>query len=341
MPDMRPDGTGSKITKGGKTYYRVRVQIRDEYGRKKIKGFERKTLIDAQNAAARFLAKNGRTFKSEPCGTMQDLFQRVELAVWSDTSDKNLADCKMYRKLWESHIGELPVDGIETPMLTKILGLMCQKKSKSFIDKAVRTITQAFAYAKSDLGWIESNPGEGIRKPKAAGKQITYQDVTREEYNKMLGLADDKCRLLIRLIGECGMRPSEAERVRPEHLFSAHDYWMVTIPKSKTTAGIRSVPVPDTLAREIEAHAGKGWEGITDPKDHLRHWWRANSKTRLYDLRGWCADEWRRKGVNDQVRSYLLGHTNPQFTQRVYEDLTAKDTLEMFGLSVGNKGGTE
>jgi len=50
----------------------------------------------------------------------------------------------------------------------------------------------------------------------------------------------------------------------------------------------------------------------------------------MYDLRGWCSDEWRRAGVPDQVRSSLLGHVSVKFTARVYETITAPDTLAYF-----------
>ena len=47
----------------------------------------------------------------------------------------------------------------------------------------------------------------------------------------------------------------------------------------------------------------------------------------MYDLRGWRSDEWRRAGIPDQVRTYLLGHVKPDFTQKVYETITTEDIL--------------
>lgn len=326
----RPPGSGCKIERGGRTYYRVTVTLTDEFGRKKLKGFERRTLVEAQNAARTFLGQHGRTFMSEPVGTLADLFEHVDHALWSQTGESHRRSMNLFRKKWIEFIGHVALDDIDPPLLTRSLQAMTAGKSRSVITKAANCIRQALAYAVSDLGWLERNPGEFIRLPKSTARLKSYPPMTRDEYRRMLGLADDKCRLLLRLIGECGMRPSEAARVRPNDLMTANDRWLVRIPKSKTAAGVRVVPVSDQLAREIEELAGKGWEGIADPTDHLRRWWRANSATRLYDLRGWCADEWRRQGVPDQIRSWLLGHTNPRFTQTVYETLTAEDTLKLF-----------
>jgi integrase len=334
---MRPDGSGTKIIKNGRTYWRVRILLTDEYGRKTVKSFERASLIDAQNAARLYEARYGRVFESEPPGTVAQLFERVDLAVWSAAGEKHRVNANIYRRKWESLIGELPVTSLETPHLTRTLHLICRGKSRSYIVKAARALRQALAYAVSDLGWLEHNPADGMRVPKAANKARTYPPMSAEEYARVLALADDKCALLIRLIGECGMRPIEAERVRPEHLFTAHDRWLVRIPKSKTEAGIRCVPVPDDLARRIEAEGGKGWDGISDPCEHLRKWWRTVSETRLYDLRGWRSDEWRRMGVPDQVRTWLMGHTSPRFTQTAYETITSSDVLAMF--NVGYEGG--
>lgn len=326
----RPPGSGCKITKAGKTYYRVTVTLTDEFGRKKLKSFERKTLAEAQNAARVFLAKWGRTFESEPIGTLATLFEYVDHALWEQTGETNRAAMNFYRRKWEELLGDVPLASIETPRLTRALHVITNGHSRSSITKCARAIRQALAYAVSDLGWLERNPAEGMRLPKSTKKPLTYPALTREEYERLRDQAEPRVRLILRLMGECGMRPSEAVRVRPEDLFSAHDRWLVRIPKSKTAAGVRVVPVADDLAREIENEAGRGWEGIEKVYWYCQKWWRRNSQTRFYDLRGWCADEWRRRGVPDQLRSWLLGHTNPRFTQTVYETLTAKDTLDLF-----------
>lgn len=318
-------------TKTAKGYWRVRITITDEYGRKRQKGFEARTLIDAQTKARIYEAKNGRVQSTPLIGTLRELFACVDEAVWKHTGKDHRRSMNLYRAQWEEKLGDLTVDQLDAPTLTRTMQVLCKGKGRSTITKCALSIRQALAYAASDLGWVTSNPADVMRLPKASGATLTYPPMTRAEYERMLSLAEPRLVLLIRLMGECGMRPSEAARVRPEHLVSVHDRWLVTIPKSKTAAGVRSVPVPDDLVRLIEKRAGKEWEGITDPADHLRHWWRERSKTRLYDLRGWCADEWRRRGIPEQLRTFLLGHVDPRFTQSVYESLTEKDTLEMFG----------
>lgn len=327
---MRAPGQGTQITKNGKKYWRVKVVLRDELNRRVEKVFERKSLADAKTAATIHLAKYGRVYEAPKGGTLAELFEIVDTAVWSQTGSKNRVDMNTYRKYWVAHLGDVNIGDIDAPALTRVIHSISAGKSKSMIDKAHRCIRQAFAYAVSDLGWLTSSPADAIRSPKPTDTSIDYAPMTREEFDRMTALADRRSRLIIRLVGECGMRPIEAVRVRSEHLFTVLDRWLVRIPKSKTAAGVRSVPISDDLVKEIQARHDDDWEGISDPNDHIRQWWRDNSKTRLYDLRGWRSDEWRRMGVPDQLRSFLMGHTKPQTTQTLYETLTSEDTLSMF-----------
>lgn len=326
---MRAAGQGTRIVKNGKTYYRVKISLRDELNSVITKTFERKTLASAQNAAAMYLAKHGRTIERDP-GTLAELFREVDHVIWSATGEKNRANMNIYRVKWEKALGEAAVRDITSPILTRHLHAICKGQSASFVAKAARAIRQALAYAVSDLGWITSNPADYMRLPKGTKGKFQYPPITQAEYDRVLALAPKRNRLLIRLVGECAMRPIEAARVRPEHLFTIHDRWLVRIPKSKTAAGIRSVPVPDDLVKEIEARTDEEWEGIQDASESVRRWWRSVSETRWYDVRGWRIDEWRRLGVPEQLRSYLAGHTDPKFTQTVYETLTEEDTLKMF-----------
>jgi integrase len=324
IPCVRTPGSGTRTSKG---YWRVTANLSDEYGRTIKKSFERKTLTDAQNAARMYLAKHGRSLKQES-GTLDDLFEQVSAAVWSKLGKDHQRSRELYRAQWSKAIGDMNVIDITTPILTRTIGAMTTGKSLSTISKARDTIRSALAYAVSDLGWITSNPANELRTPKASKTGKSYPLMTREEYERMLGLAPQRIRLAVRLVGECAMRPSEAVRVTPEHLISVRDHWLVTIPESKTQAGIRPVPISDELAREIEK--GQDWTGINDPGDHIRKWWRKHSDTRFYDLRGWRLDEWRRKGVPAQIRSMLGGHTKEAFTQKVYETITSEDVLAMF-----------
>jgi integrase len=321
----------SKGTKTSKGYWRIRVSVTDEFGRKKQKGFERKTLAAADNAAKVWEAAHGRFIPSTPqTGTLSDLFDYVEIAVWARTGERNLISMKSNAEKWKSAIGDVPVENLTAPVLTRVLDAM-NLKSKSAIDKAVRAIRQAMDYAVSDLGWIAKNVADDLRKPKHEPEpKFIYEPITLAEYNRMVGLAGPRVQLLLRLTGECGLRPIDAMRARPEHLFTVRDRWMLNVPKSKTEAGKRNVPISDSLTKLLQSRTDTDWSGIKDPNEHIRKWWRENSKTRLYDLRGWCIDNWRRIGIPEQMRTYLAGHTNPKFTQTVYETLESPEILDAF-----------
>jgi integrase len=325
---MRANQQGTKTAKG---YWRVCVGYQDDLGRKRTKCFESKTLSVAQSKAREFLTHHGRiAAKPQPSGTVADAFEQVERQLWSQSGPAHQKEMARYRKAWEGHIGELNVTEVTSPVLTRCLARIGEGKSASLINKAKLAIRSALAFAVSDLGWIERNPADGMRAPRGAKTSLTYPPMTLAEYRRMLELAPPRIAIIIRLMGECAMRPSEAVRVRPEHLFTVADRWLVQIPVSKTAAGIRPVPVPDDLARQIEAISEADWTGVKDPCEHIRKWWREHSKTRMYDLRGWRADEWRREGIPEQVRTFLLGHTKTTFTQAVYEQLTSEDMLKTF-----------
>lgn len=313
----------------------MRVHVQDEFGREQVKTFERKSLIDAQSAARLYLAQHGRTL-APLSGTLKELFDLVDYAVWSHSGASHHRSRKLYRAQWERVLGGMAVTDITTPLLTRTLEALSRGKTRSSISKSRDTIKSALAYAVSDLGWIPTNPALEMRSPKPRKSDLTYPEMTQEEYNRVQSLAVGRIRLAIRLQGDCGMRPSEAIRVQPEHLFTVKDRWLVKIPRSKTQAGVRPVPVSDELARMIEQ--GQDWSDLKDPLDHLRKWWRRHSRTRMYDLRGWRSDEWRRMGVPAQVRTFLIGHTKEEFTQQAYERLTAEDMLLLLAGSVNESG---
>lgn len=327
MLTMRGHGDGTKTRKG---YWRVTLQVNDELGRKQTKYFERKTLIEAQRARLEWLSKNGRTIVPPQEGTLAELIDIVDGHLWKSQSERYRKDNLLYAGQWRKEIGDQLVTALTAPILTRTHIKQCTGKSGSCINKHRMVIRTVLAYAVSDLGWITSNPAENIRSPKATNTSKAYPPMTQEEYDRMLGLAPPYIAIIVRLCGECGMRPSEAIRARPEHLVSVRDRWLIQVPKSKTAAGIRHIPVSDNLARQIEKINPGDWDGISDPCEHIRKWWRRSSETRFYDLRGWRSDEWRRQGIPDQLRTWLIGHTKVTFTQAVYEKLTSEDTLKLF-----------
>lgn len=333
---MRAKGGGTRLADGR---WRVRVSLTDEYGRKVTKEFVRATLVAAQRARDKYLAEHGREIEAdaEP-RTLKDLFEIVEEAIWARAGESHCKNMARYAEQWTSALGKVDVGSLTAPILTRVHVAQCEGKSRSYIGKHRLAIRQALQYAVSDLGWIQSNPAENIRLIRSEAKAKEYPPMTRAEYERMRQLAFDiagpNVRLIIALMGELGLRTCEAVRVRPTDLESNADIWWVVVRHSKTQAGLRRVPCPDWLAREIQDADYEWWErsGIGDPGNHVRVWWRKHSKTRMYDLRGWRSDEWRRMGISDQVRTALLGHTKTSFTQAVYESIEASDVAKAFGL---------
>lgn len=329
MRDMRARGAGGKTAKG---YWRVSIVIYDEFGRKRNKGFEAKTLTEAKHKALLYQAKHGRTVASKSkVGTIKELFDLVVEVVWSKSGDRDRRDMLAYSEKWTKAIGDVQVDTVTSPMLTQVAAeLAPAPRSLSYVSKLLRAIRTAMAYAVSDLGWIETNPALSMRAPSHEDTSREYAPVNLAEYQRMLELAaaeNPRMVLLTRLIGECGMRPIEAVKVRATDLQTVLDEWVIVVAKGKTKSARRVIPVTDDIVRLIHDRKDSEWDGISDPCDTWRKWWRANSKTRLYDMRGWFSDNLRQRGVDDQIRARIMGHANPKITKEVYETVGAQEVV--------------
>ena len=329
---------GTKLSDGR---WRVVVVLTGERGEKIRKGFERRTQKLAQDAALEFLRDNGRQVVDPTCGTVSKLVELVQLDLWKHLSPNTKKNYTYYIDMFLADHGELLVDEITPPLITSYLKRY-SAKSKRTMDEHVKVLKSVFGYAASDLGWIDRSPVEDARKPKTSGKTTDWPVLTRAQFDKILPHLPKPYHLFYRLLAETGARPSEAWGVdTEERLEFIQDVWWFVVKRGKTEASTRRVPIPDALARHLQA-AGKfpfsSFGKLVQPAKHLRDVWETAMEaaqipyTRPYEVRAMRINEWRRMALPGLVRRTMVGHTSERTTNDWYDHVDAVEVLKALGL---------
>lgn len=191
---------------------------------------------------------------------------------WLETYKLNVVSDAVY-KAYLSRInnyiipecGNLPLKKIRPTNLQKILNSQAGK-SKDHCTKLRHTIQQIFEQARRDK-IINDNPAETLTLPKA--QNGTHRSITNEERAATLEVAKSHpFGLFIKILLFCGLRPQEAaalhwgdidqinHRLNVQRALKADG----TIGSTKSSSGVRVVPIPTVLWDEIR-------QGIPDRLD--------------------------------------------------------------------------
>ena len=178
---------------------------------------------------------------------------------WLETYKLNVvsdAVFRAYRSRLNKYIipecGNLPIKKIRPTNLQKILNAT-PGKSKDHYAKLRHTIQQIFEQARRDK-IINDNPAECLTLPKA--ENGTHRSITDEERRATLQVAETHpFGLFIKVLLYCGLRPQEAAALRWEDIDQVNHRLNVkraqkangSIGETKSAAGIRSVPIPESL----------------------------------------------------------------------------------------------
>lgn len=341
---MRGKLQGTPIKKDGVTVgWRVRVDVTTDTGKKKTKGFDRKTLKLAQDAAIEFLAKNGRVIEETPVGTVSQAIDSVAADLWSQLEGGNTK--RDYLRCAESlrkEFGDRPVSTVTAPQLTQYFKRY-SSGSKRMMNEHWKVARAVFGYACSDLGWIDASPMASARKPKATKIMREWPPLTREQFDKVLPHLSPEHHLFFRLLAETGARPSEAWKLDTnDRLEFMRDVWWFVVKRGKTEAATRRVPIPDSLARDLQSKGPKPFPYIVGMKhlgSHMRAVWKKAMKeagipyTRPYEVRAMRINEWRRMAIPGIVRRTMVGHTSEKTTNDWYDHVDAAEVLKALGVS--------
>lgn len=252
-------------------------------------------------------------------------------------------------------IGSLKVKDIKRSHCVRILNQHAGE-SKSHVSKIRMTMYQIFEAAIDDE-LIVKNPARNLPLPKVT--EGTHRSITDFEREHILAVADQhRAGLWIKTMLYCGLRPSEAIDLNWSDIDTRNHIISVSHALdndgTKTFAGIRRVPMPETLSAEFAA-ARKGCKrtyvfatgsgGRFNTPDKISRLWNSFKRdldihmgAKLYrnqivvsviadDLTPYClrhtfATDMQAAGVPLNIAKVLMGHKDISMTADIYTHYT-------------------
>lgn len=162
----------------GTTSYRVMIRLKGHPPASAT--FTRRT--DAREWASRTERdmKEGRYYSAAKLKTLDDLFDKYESAAAADL--KSWKSVKAHLDWWRTKAGADLLDAITPARIAEWRDeLLVRPKlrgtgtlSPASVNRAIAALSSAMTHAVKELGWIERNPCERVKKPKEAGGRIRF-----------------------------------------------------------------------------------------------------------------------------------------------------------------------
>lgn len=299
------------------------------------------------------------TEKTTPAAaTFADVARGWETKRRQEISDRTWNNYRPhYEDLVEEH-GKRPIESITA---LDVINDLARAKAKDYSRTVVNTrkvvwdgvLNHAVAEGK-----VPYNPALGVKLPKGlkAGKRKAPDD---EIIREILKGADDMQFGFIPFFLLCtGVRRNEAlHRLKADINTKS---WEMAIPKSKTEAGIRTVPIIDPLREPLKkwmkSHPGQwlfphvdykagrkgnsgymsetNWETAWANYCRAKGWIDGEGKPAItaHHLRHGTATLLFESGVDAYTAQHILGHANIQTTMRIYTELRQKQKAKSIGL---------
>ena len=363
-------------------YYEYRISYRDMFGNRKIKSFGGKDIDELYIRADEFrhdLSEMQRGVQVD--ATIPEILRRrYEYDFAKNYTQepgyyRNMDSLKIIER---SPIGKIPIRDLEKEDIERFL-ISIVKYSNSVIGKTFGQLKLAYREAiSSEIITKNLMDNKDIRRPKSKKRSRKVSAFTREEQQIFLDVMrkhrvpknrnDYRKQLLIELY--TGMRMGEINALRPEDIDLANNVIHVngTISKgidnrsfrkdhTKTDAGIRDVPIADTVRPILE-------EALREMRENPEHtvfydyikgdvisttqvcyfFRRICAKGGLkyhgqHALRHTFATRCIEAGVQPVVLKKWLGHTNIHVTLDTYSDVFDKlnnDSINVFDYYLKN-----
>lgn len=248
-------------------------------------------------------------------------------------------------------LGDRPIGSIRRSEVQAWAKGLSATLAPSTVTTICQKVNAVFAAAMADRV-IPANPCTGLRLPRADGKQV--HPIAHEQVLAMAEAVPARYRALIVAGAGTGMRQGEllgltVDRIDFLRRTLRIDRQMVTtvgtqphFAPTKTTASVRTIPVPSIVLEEITAHLqtfGAGPDGVVftnedgEPirRNHAGRVWRAAAKRAgvqgrsFHDLRHYCASVLIDSGASVKVVQHHLGHAKASQTLDVYSHLWPED----------------
>lgn len=303
---MRAPLTGTKRSDGR---WQITVVLTDVHGVKVRKTLYAPTQKEVQAKARGLIYETGREAPSE--ATLKDLIEQYRKAVLKDMSDGA-------KRQYEWAFEKMPFDrltSIDSPSVSRWLRSMDSLSGRSV--QVCRNVLKVLLEYARELGWVKENAARGVRLHRSA-VSAPKRRLSETEWLKIVETeANPKYKAFWRLLGETGMRPSEALRL----LEPIVDNGFLVIGKSKTMAGENRI-VP--IGKESIAYLRENPRPFPIDLHNAERQWRKVLReaeiphTNLYQLRKMRLTLWIAQGLPDDVVKELAGHSSIELTKNVY-----------------------
>jgi integrase len=212
--------------------------------------------------------------------------------------------------------GSEPLSAVQRPQVREFITELKASKSGAVLRKVLSVASAMWSDAE-EAGLADGNPWRGHRLPPHYPRQMKI--ITWAEFRQIQESIDPEYRLLLRTLGETGLRWSEAMRLVPADIEND----MLHVRQSKNGKA-RSMRIDSDLAKELilklPFRTARG-----NPIDYQtfrrQHWVPSAGSVHLHDLRHSNAS-WLLAGGLDLVSVRdRLGHSNISVTSRYLHSL--------------------
>lgn len=261
---------------------------------------------------------------------------------------------KDYRRIADKYIvpalGDRKMTEVTEAMLQRLLNNL--ELSPSRIHKVRITLGQMFRKAQKNH-IIRDNPAEDLTVPEI--KKTARRSITDQERSLLLSvLPHHRGNIYCKLMLYCGLRPGEVNVLQWKHVDLAHKMIHVRqalkhnsteIGSPKSEAGVRDIPIPDILCKELKKGNREeyvaSWTGVAITRAAQSRMWQSilremdilagaklyrnqiiESKIAddldLYCLRHTYCTDLQKAGVPINIARQLMGHSSIEVTARIY-----------------------
>ncbi len=349
---MRSAGSGTKRADG---QWQTCVTVTLPDGTKRREWIVRATQGEMIEARRAYLARHGRRGRQKT--TLADVFARFELEHLARKSESTRDNHRWTWKEIGREFGTRPVDRLDAPAIDAFLhriSLMPRKRS-GVLPKGEakgaggaggvvsgrtvqlhRTNLSALLSFAVRKGLLTANPAREVplpvsakprRRPritpgayrwmimKARAEGFRHRSERPNDKSPILGLA-----VALRLMGECGLRPSEAAAARRADVRTSRGVAWLAVRGTKTEAAPRDVPLPLALLWEwdrAEADPPPTYDALEREWKRLWRGVRPRGMS-MHGLRKFALTRWADRGIPDTVLKLWAGHANIELTKQVY-----------------------
>lgn len=256
---------------------------------------------------------------------------------------------RRFTTVWEGAIepyfGNLTAQDINAEILPKFI--IWHKRNKPAVQ-----LYNTFKYLKNifrfmnRIGVLETKNIPLIEIPKDEQRHHDKKKgriVTDSEFNEIFKHSSERFKIIVSLGFRCGMRKMEIGSLRMNQVKKTDGRYFIYLTEDDTKTGMaRVVPIPKEITPLMEDYYPKIKSDYLFPtmdlKKHVasqvidREWQDAKTKAkikgriRFHDLRGSCATNYARRGVNPIVACTLLGMGFSMY-QKIYLNLTTNDLI--------------